>query len=208
KKFGELGGRCHSLTESDKTKIKRTNCLDLKETQKHFKQAKAIILKSSFKDRGKFLEKYEKEILSLDFPNILPAGMIHEDLGKRHVLWNKNKISAIVDFDRAYYGKIVLDLGQACRGWCFTNNWKKWSNDNFRALIGGYQKERKLSLLEKKFLLDAINFAVLERALAFCLHAILSGNKKDWRHANNGLFKELELLNQNRSEIEKILKLN
>ncbi|MBU4353555.1 phosphotransferase [Candidatus Parcubacteria bacterium] len=208
KKFGEVVGRFHSLTENYKTKNKRTNIFDLKETQKHFKQAKAIILKSSFKDRGKFLEKYEKEILSLDFPNILPAGMIHEDLGKRHVLWNKNKISAIVDFDRAYYGKIVLDLGQACRGWCFTNNWKKWSNDNFRALIGGYQKERKLSLPEKKFLLDAINFAVLERALAFCLHAILSGNKKDWRHANNGLFKELELLNQNRSEIEKILKLN
>lgn len=206
KKFGETIGWFHLLTENYKTKNKRTNIFDLKETQKHFKQAKAKILRSGFAGKKEFFEKYHKEIFSLDFPNFLPEGMIHEDLGKRHVLWNKNKIAGIVDFDRAYYGKLVLDLGQACRGWCFSNNWKKWENEKFRALIIGYQKKRKLSAQEKKFLPDAIKFAILERTLAFCLHAIITGNKKDWQHANEGLFKELKLIEQNKEIIEKSFK--
>jgi len=66
-----------------------------------------------------FVIKFEKEISNLSFPKELPQGMIHEDLGKRHVLWQNNKISGILDFDRCYYGKLILDLGQAVRGWCF-----------------------------------------------------------------------------------------
>ncbi len=206
KKFGEVIGWFHFLTENYKTKNNRTNIFDLKETQKHFKQAKAKILRSSFVDKKEFFEKYNKEIFSLDFLDSLPEGMIHEDLGKRHVLWYKNKIVGIVDFDRAYCGKLILDLGQACRGWCFSNNWKRWENEKFSVLIKGYQKKRKLSLQEKKFLPDAIKFAILERTLAFCLHAIMTGNKKDWQYASEGLFKELYLLEQNKNNIIKILK--
>ena len=146
----------------------------------------------------------------LNFPNNLPSGAIHEDLGKRHILWQKNKIIAIVDFDRSYYGKLILDLGEACRGWCFIDNWKKWSNKNFQALINGYQNKRKLTQLEKKYLVDAVKFGILERSLAFCLRFIQeTKDSEDKEYAlysisENGL---LGMVEKNRGTIEKFLKM-
>ncbi|MBU2263161.1 hypothetical protein KJ750_00675, partial [Patescibacteria group bacterium] len=112
--------------------------------------------------------------------------------------------------DRSYYGKLIFDLGQACRGWCFVSDWKKWSNKNFRALIKGYEKERKLSSLEKKHLIDAIKFGILERGLAFALRYILvTKDSEDEKYAwhsisNNGL---MGMTEKNRGTIEKFLKI-
>lgn len=209
KRFGEVLGWLHLLTENYKTKSKRNHIFDLKETQRHFKENKPKILQSNLKNKKEFVEKFEKEIFSLNFPENLPSGMIHEDLGKRHVLWQKDKVAAIVDFDRSYYGKLILDLGQACRSWCFTNNWKKWSNQNFRYLIGGYQKKRKLSKSEKRFLVDAIKFGILERGMSFCLRFIMvTQDKKDREFAFQSIFEHLKIMEQNRIDIEKWLKIN
>ncbi|MDP2967086.1 MAG: phosphotransferase, partial [bacterium] len=171
---------------------------------------KRIILRSNFEQKEKFVEKFEKEIFLLNFPNNLPSGAIHEDLGKRHILWQKNKIIAIVDFDRSYYGKLILDLGEACRGWCFIDNWKKWSSKNFQALITGYQNKRKLTRLEKEYLVDAIKFGILERGLAFCLRFIQeTKDSEDKEYAlysisENGL---LGMVEKNRGTIAKFLKM-
>ena len=73
----------------------------------------------------------------------------------------------------------MLDLGQALRGWCFVNDWTKWSDRNFRAFIGGYQSERKLTATEKKYFVDAIKFGILERALAFCSRFVFVKKNKD-----------------------------
>ncbi len=166
--FGRMLGAFHILIERFKTKNKRKHIWDLEQTKKYFLENKKTILQSNFKNKKKFIEEFKKKINLLNFPENLPSGTIHEDLGKRHVIWRKNKITGFIDFDRSYFGKLVLDLGQACRGWCFVNNWKKWSNENFKALIKGYEKKRKLTAIEKKYLKDAIKFGVLERGLAFC----------------------------------------
>lgn len=206
-KFGELVGWFHNLVENYKTKNKRNHIWDLEETKRDFKQDKRIILRSNFAQ--KFIERFEKEISLLNFPKNLPSGTIHEDLGKRHVLWQKDKIIGIVDFDRSYYGKLILDLGEACRGWCFINNWKKWSNKNFQALINGYQNKRKLTGLEKKYLVDAIKFGILERGLAFCLRFIQATNDPEDREyalysiSKNGL---LGMVDKNREKIENFFK--
>lgn len=209
-KFGELLGEFHNLIVNYKTKHKRKHIWDLNETKKHFKQDKKIILKSNFKQKKEFIKKFENEISQLNFPENLPSGAIHEDLGKRHILWQKNKIVSIIDFDRSYYGKLILDLGQACRGWCFTNNWKKWSKDKFYALLNGYQNKRKLTDMEKKYLVDSIKFGILERSLSFCLRFVLTTNDpEDAKYAlysisQNGL---LEMVEKNRKKIEKFLKI-
>ena len=208
-KFGELVGRFHNLIKNYKTKDKRNHIWDLKQTRKYFEEDKKIILKSRFRDKKEFVDKFRENIYSLNFPNNLPSGTIHEDLGKRHILWQKNKIIAIVDFDRSYYGKLILDLGEACRGWCFIDNWKKWSNENFKALIRGYEKERKLSSLEKKHLIDAIKFGILERGLAFALRYILvTKDSEDEKYAwhsisNNGL---MGIIDKNSKKIAASLK--
>lgn len=210
KQFGELLGTFHNLMKDYKTKYERKHTWDLKETKKNFKENKKIILKSNFKQKKEFIEKFEKEIFSLNFPENLPSGTIHEDLGKRHVLWQKDKIISIIDFDRSYYGKLILDVGQSCRGWCFTNNWKKWSNKNFRALINGYQNKRKLTNLEKKYLVDSIKFGILERSLSFCLRFIqVTNDSEDRKYALYSISDDgpLGMVEENREKVEKFLKM-
>jgi len=194
-KFGETIGWLHSLTENYKTRNHRAHIFDLTETKRHFLESKDMILTSNFKDKNKFVEKFEKEISSLNFPDNLPQGTIHEDLGKRHVLWQKDEVVGIVDFDRSYFGKLVLDLGQACRGWCFVDDWQKWSDENFQALLQGYEKKRKLTELEKKYLFDAIKFGIIERSLSYCLRFIgVTHNKEDEEFALDSIFRQIGLV--------------
>ncbi len=208
--FGKTLGFFHKIIENYKTKCKRNHVWDLEQTKKYFEEDKKTILKSSFRNKNEFIDKFKKEIYSLNFPNNLPSGTIHEDLGKRHVLWRKNEIIGFIDFDRSYYGKLVLDLGQACRGWCFVNNWERWSNKNFKALIRGYESQRKLAGLEKKYLIDAIKFGILERGLAFCLRYInvtkdLEDEEYSWHSiSDDGL---MGMIDKNSKEIAASLKI-
>lgn len=193
-KLGETLGQLHLLTENFKTKNNREHVFDPKETKKNFIEDKEEILKSDFPEKENFLEKLEKELFSLDFPDDLPQGMIHEDLGKRHVLWRKSEIAAVIDFDRSYFGKLILDLGQAARGWCFSEDWKEWKKENFEALVRGYQKKRRLTGTEKQCLADAIKFGILERGLSFCLRFLTTRDKDDASFAKDCVFRQIDLI--------------
>ena len=204
--FGKTLGWLHSLVDNYQTKNKREHIWDLKTTQENFLEVKDFILKSNFPKADVFIIKFEKEIFDLFFPKELPQGMIHEDLGKRHVLWQDNKVSGILDFDRCYYGKLVLDLGQAIRGWCFINNWQKWNNENFESLINGYSQKRKLTDKELKYLFSAVKFGVLERGLSFCLRFIkTSQSQNDQKFAHQSVFELIDLLDKNKKEFKKVL---
>jgi len=207
--FGRTLGWFHSLIEGYRTKHKREHLWDLKATQENFLEVKDSILKSNFPKADDFVAKLEKELFALSFSDRLPKGMIHEDLGRRHVLWQNNKISCILDFDRCYYGQLVLDLGQALRGWCFVNDWHQWSNQNLRALLEGYGQKRKLTDLEKEYLFQAVKFGVLERALAFCLRYIgISQMPSDEQFARRSVSDTdlLGMLKKNQKEFDLILK--
>jgi homoserine kinase type II len=207
--FGKALGRFHSLTQNFSTKSERKHIFDLEKTKEFFKEDARYIMDSNFNNKEKFISRVNLALFSIDFPEYLPSGMIHEDLGKRHILWDRDKISAIIDFDRAYFGKLILDLGQACRGWCFTDNWSKWSNEKFKHLIKGYSKRRKLTEIEKKYLFDAIKFAIIERAISFSLRFIgTTGDPEDEEYALNSVLEGglLDLIERNRTKIEEILK--
>lgn len=206
KTFGRLLGEFHCLIESFKTKNPREHVWNLAETKKNFNEDSSLILGSDFSDKEKFVERFEKEINALNFPDKLPAGTIHEDWGIRHVLWLNEKIDCVVDFDRCYFGKLVCDLGQACRGWCLKEK-KGWDNDFFAVLIKGYSERRKLTLLEKNYLVSAIKFAILERSLSFCLRS-LTGQKDLAEYARQSLFNLTGEIEQNRKAINKTINRN
>jgi len=211
KQFGKLLGRFHNLVKNYETEHKRKHIWNLEETKKNFRQDEKLILKGDkgdFEQRKEFIKKYKKEIFSLNFPKNFPSGTIHEDLGKRHVLWQKDKIVGIIDFDRSYYGNLILDLGQACRGWCFTNNWRKWDNERFQTLLDGYQSKRRLSSLEKNFLVDAIKFGILERGLSFYLRFVTTTHDyEDKEYARYSISESglLGMVEKNREKIEEFL---
>lgn len=208
--FGRTLGWLHSLLEGYQTKNKRNHFFDLETTKKNFLEDKPIILKSDLPDKENFINNFEKELFSLSFPDNLPKGMIHEDLGKRHILWKDGKISCIIDFDRTYYGKLIIDLGQAIRGWCIIDD-SLWSNENFEALLKGYLEKRKLTDLEKQYLFDAVKFGILERGLSFCLnyvYASQSDEAAEYAHksaSNNEKDGLIGMLNKNKAKFLKIL---
>ncbi|MFA5126861.1 MAG: phosphotransferase [Patescibacteria group bacterium] len=196
-KFGSMIGSLHELLQNFKTINKREHIFNPAHTKEYFFTNKNKILQSDFPDSKKFVDKFEQEICSLEFPDDLPAGLIHEDLGRRHVLWCNDEITAVIDFDRCYFGKFIWDLGQAARGWCFSRDWHSWQAENFIALLKGYQTKRVLTDLEKEYLPMAIRFAILERALSFCLRFIdVTQDEEDARFAKQSLFSQLEIIKQ------------
>jgi homoserine kinase type II len=191
-KVGRILGRLHKITKNYKAANLRSRInFDIDTTKKYFKKEKKLILKSNFKEN--FVKIFEKELNQIKIEKNLPKGVIHEDLGKRHVFWRKDEISAVIDFDRSYYGFLILDLGQTLRGWCFVDDWSEWSKFNCRLFLKGYERERKLNKNEKKFLLAAIKFGILERALSFCAMSIYHKNNKieNEEFAKYSLFKLL-----------------
>lgn len=174
-KTGKALGRYHQIVKNYRAGNLRKNIdFGVEETIKYFNQEKSNIVKSNFEYKNKFVKVFKDKITQIKLAKNLTKGMIYEDLGKRHVLWRGDKILAIIDFDRSYFGYLILDLGQALRGWCFLNNWQTWSKNNYKWFLRGYQSERRLSSQEKKYLLPAIKFAILERALSFCARYIYS----------------------------------
>ena len=135
---GKMLGKMHKVLQNWKSKYKRKDW-GLGNVKKFWFGNKKIILSSNFKNRESFVKKFEEILLDIKLPNILPAGTLHEDFGKRHLLWKSKRIAGVIDFDRAYYGPLILDLGQALRGWCFSRDWKKWSARKAEAFLRGYE---------------------------------------------------------------------
>jgi len=183
---GQIVGAYHKLIEGYKVKAER-RIWGLEGTKKYFRKHKFDILKSKLKNPRLFIKRVEKELANLRFPKNLPKGMLHEDLAKRHFIWQKGKIVNIIDFDRCYYGSLLLDLGPALRSWCFIN-WKQWSNENLKSFLRGYQKERPLTNLELKYLYRAVKFSTVERELSFWIRAGQGKENKTAQKSRRSLF--------------------
>jgi homoserine kinase type II len=183
-KFGQLLGKMHKVCQGYQTTNKREHIWDLPTTKQNLAEDEQIISKAISPN---FFKSLKAAFDSIKQPSDLPKGMIHEDLGKRHILWQGIKIVSVLDFDRCYFGNLVDDLGQATRGWCFAGN-GDFIKQNYQALLDGYQSQRQLVLAERTALPGSVKFAFLERALSFILRGIFA--------KNNDLIKDGERLLQ------------
>ncbi|KKR06662.1 MAG: Homoserine kinase [Parcubacteria group bacterium GW2011_GWC2_39_14] len=197
--FAKMFGQFHKLTQNFKTKNKFQHHWDLQSTLRH-----ADELKHEF-PKDKFLLKIQSELKKIEIPNKLPSGIIHEDLGRRHVLWNRTKIVGFIDFERSYYAPLVYDLGQSVRGWCFYSNWQKWCNKKLTNLLKFYSTQRKITVEEKKYLFDAIKFAVIERALSFYIKYLRQKDKSAKEYTKHSLNYLLPLLEKKKTKIQSII---
>jgi len=182
---GESLAKMHKLTENFKFPNKRRNW-DLEATKETFEELKEKFRKNSCLKKHKFAENIQCVLDELKFPKKLPKCAIHEDLGRRHVLFKNSEIYGILDFDRSYFGFSVLDLGQAARGWCF-DNWIYWNEEKFKFLLMGYKSQRKLTKLEREYLLDSIKFGILERVIAYGYKFVYTKNEEDVNFAIHSL---------------------
>ncbi|MHB8872150.1 MAG: homoserine kinase [Myxococcaceae bacterium] len=91
-------------------------------------------------------------------PRLLPRGVIHADLFMDNVKWIGDRVSAFFDFEMACREVYVLDLAITLNAWCFEGGYRE---ELSRALVRGYEGERRLSDREREALyLEALFGAV------------------------------------------------
>jgi homoserine kinase type II len=70
-------------------------------------------------------------------------GIIHGDLFRDNVLWQDNRITAILDFEQASGGSLAYDLAVCINDWCWSSGQPRV--ELARALIEGYERGRPLT---------------------------------------------------------------
>jgi homoserine kinase type II len=72
-------------------------------------------------------------------------GMIHGDLFRDNVLWDGDRITAILDFEQASGGSLVYDLAVCLNDWCWDERARQPRVELARALISAYEQVRPLT---------------------------------------------------------------
>jgi homoserine kinase type II len=102
--------------------------------------------------------------LAVEWPDGLPAGLIHADLFPDNVLFMQDKVSGVIDFYFACHDLYAYDLAVMLNSWCFEND-GAYNITKGKALIGAYRAVRPLEDAEA----DALPVLMRGAALRFLL---------------------------------------
>lgn len=91
----------------------------------------------------------------------LPRGLIHGDLFRDNVLWNGNRIAALIDFESACEGTFLFDLLVCICAWCYGDD---FDLQRVSGLVSGYQRRRPLEARELAALESEATFVCLRFA--------------------------------------------
>ena len=91
--------------------------------------------------------------------------IIHGDLFRDNVLWQADRITAILDFEQASGGSLAYDLAVCINDWCWTGEPRI---DLARALIAGYDRVRRLTDSDR----EALPYEVRAAAARFTITRI------------------------------------
>jgi homoserine kinase type II len=115
----------------------------------------------------------------------LPGGLVHGDLFRDNVLWEKGgRIAALLDFESACEGTYAYDLMVTVLSWCFGND---FDERLARSMRRGYERIRPLTEPEKESLYGEGTFAALRftvtRITDYAMRTGAAGPRvvKDWR---------------------------
>ena len=133
-------------------------CLDLQNKFADFPQEKV-----------QFVTKLLKKIQT---PS-LQKGIIHGDLHKENIVFSKNTLSGILDFDDCNYAELLLDVGSVI-GYICTNETKGLDINLSNSFLKGYELKRKLSRKEKYVLFD---YTLLFMLIHYCY---VHYDKQNW----------------------------
>ena len=154
--IGKMIGNLHNLTT--KFSKKRKNSLDIQEWKSLFKKCEA----KNDKEFDPILINLKKEIdfIEKSWPKNLPSGVVHADLFKDNIFFEKEKISGVIDFYFSCNHFFLYDICIVINDWCFDKNGKTFNKTFFKIIIEEYNKKRILRLEELK------TFNIILRAAA------------------------------------------
>jgi homoserine kinase type II len=87
------------------------------------------------------------ELLALRWPRDLPQGVVHADFFPDNVFFRQGKFAGAIDFYFACTDALAYDIAVALNAWCFEPD-GSFNITAARALVAGYESERKLSNIE------------------------------------------------------------
>jgi homoserine kinase type II len=90
----------------------------------------------------------------------LPGGVIHADLFRDNVLFERDRLAGIIDFYYACTGAWLYDLAVAVNDWCGDPN-GRLKREHAKALLKSYHARRALTRLERKYWPAALRAAAL-----------------------------------------------
>jgi homoserine kinase type II len=103
----------------------------------------------------------------------LPQGVVHGDLFRDNVLWRGEELVALLDWESASDGVVIYDLAVTMLAWCCGDamDWQL-----ARALVDGYQSERKVQPEEWAGLHWALRVGCLRFASTRLIDVYLKGS--------------------------------
>lgn len=108
-------------------------------------------------------------------------GIIHGDLFRDNVLWDGDRLSAVLDFEQASGGSLPYDLAVCLNDWCWDGGPR---DDLSAALLAGYQRLRPLSEADRAALLIEVRAAAARFTITRITDVYLakvSNPEKDFR---------------------------
>ena len=115
-------------------------------------------LKKRHPDLHKMIQRKLAELAKTDLPK-QNSVLIHADLFPENILWQKTKLSAILDFDAAGLGDAFFDIAVCIHALCHDGN--KFSQSKIQALLRGYFGLKTLSRTQKSHLNHALELTTL-----------------------------------------------
>jgi homoserine kinase type II len=108
------------------------------------------------KEVSPFLDSRQKDLLEKElqyqseqrFPD-LPRGPVHADLFRDNTLFEKDRISGVVDFYFAGVDCLLYDIAVCVNDWCLAEDGAALHAGRTRALLSGYQGMRAFTPLEE-----------------------------------------------------------
>ncbi len=125
----------------------------------------ATIIRKRFPGAKNFVRFIEKEFSTLKLPSGLPSGLTHQDIKPDNIIVAPDGICHIIDFDNMYRGVLLYDMMTTIIWTCFPGT--RFSLKRFEAFMRGYERERRLTNVERRAVPEALRFRLLREAFVW-----------------------------------------
>ena len=115
---------------------------------------------------NKFSLAYDKVNTFHKLP--LQRSIIHGDIHPPNMLFNEDKLVAILDWEEVSIQPSIIDIAFGVLWCCYVNN--KYQSDLYNKLIDGYQASRELSQLELDHIPDAVRYVGFVNSIWLLIH--------------------------------------
>jgi homoserine kinase type II len=111
------------------------------------------------------LEEFEAHIAQ--HAGILPRGVVHHDAHCRNVLFQHDRLVALIDFDDAFEGHLVADLAVMVVQWAADRSGDHLDGEKAMRVVHEYERHRALTSGERELLADFMRLYMLSDAAQY-----------------------------------------